>query len=106
MLHLSEYYAQIEPEEENVGCVQESQIPIHFPEEETPAQRYRLLSLFSGCGGMDIGFEGGFIAPRKSFASNSSFIDHANGFTFVRIVSLRFSPMTFYLKLKLDGQHS
>lgn len=35
----------------------------------------RLLSLFSGCGGMDIGFEGGFIAPRKSFTYNSPWID-------------------------------
>ncbi|MCD8266063.1 MAG: DNA cytosine methyltransferase, partial [Prevotellaceae bacterium] len=31
----------------------------------------RLLSLFSGCGGMDIGFEGGFLAPRKSFPRES-----------------------------------
>ncbi len=28
----------------------------------------RVLSLFSGCGGMDLGFEGRFIANRKSFA--------------------------------------
>ena len=26
----------------------------------------RVLSLFSGCGGMDLGFEGGFICHRKS----------------------------------------
>ena len=26
----------------------------------------RLLSLFSGCGGMDLGFEGGFIVHRQS----------------------------------------
>lgn len=76
MSHLSEYYAQIESEEESPCFVQESQIPIHFPEEETPIHKYRLLSLFSGCGGMDIGFEGGFIAPRRSFYPNSSFIDH------------------------------
>ena len=25
--------------------------------------KYKILSLFSGCGGMDLGFEGGFIAP-------------------------------------------
>lgn len=93
MLHLSEYYAQIEPEEENVGCVQESQIPIYFPEEETPAQRYRLLSLFSGCGGMDIGFEGGFIAPRKSFASNSSFIDHVINDKWVYLCKNRFTTV-------------
>lgn len=31
----------------------------------------RVLSLFSGCGGMDLGMEGGFIAPRKSFVEGS-----------------------------------
>lgn len=31
-----------------------------------PVQRPRLLSLFSGCGGMDIGFEGGFSCLKKS----------------------------------------
>ena len=29
-----------------------------------------LLSLFSGCGGMDIGFEGGFVCHRKSINTN------------------------------------
>lgn len=31
----------------------------------------RVLSLFSGCGGMDAGFEGWFIAPRRSFPADS-----------------------------------
>lgn len=35
-----------------------------------------LLSLFSGCGGMDLGFEGQFIAHRKSFADDSPLVDH------------------------------
>lgn len=30
----------------------------------------RLLSLFSGCGGMDIGFEGGFTCLSKSINKN------------------------------------
>lgn len=30
-----------------------------------------MLSLFSGCGGMDLGFEGGFICHRKSIPRNS-----------------------------------
>lgn len=34
-------------------------------------RRLRVLSLFSGCGGMDLGLEGGFIAPRRSFADGS-----------------------------------
>lgn len=28
----------------------------------------RVLSLFSGCGGMDLGFEGDFICHRKSIS--------------------------------------
>lgn len=35
----------------------------------------RLLSLFSGCGGMDIGFEGGFICHKKSINPNTNWID-------------------------------
>lgn len=34
----------------------------------------RVLSLFSGCGGMDIGFEGGFITNRKSVGYRTEFI--------------------------------
>lgn len=34
----------------------------------------RVLSLFSGCGGMDAGFEGWFIAPRRSFPPNSPLV--------------------------------
>ncbi len=56
--------------------VAENQIPIYFPKEEIEEPNaLHLLSLFSGCGGMDIGFEGGFIAPMKSFGKNSPFIE-------------------------------
>ncbi|MCD7721054.1 MAG: DNA (cytosine-5-)-methyltransferase [Prevotellaceae bacterium] len=43
-----------------------AQILLTF-DSDTADGQLRLLSLFSGCGGMDIGFEGGFLAPRKSF---------------------------------------
>ena len=36
----------------------------------------KVLSLFSGCGGMDIGLEGGFICHRRS-VTNPEWIDHA-----------------------------
>lgn len=35
----------------------------------------RVLSLFSGCGGMDLGLEGGFICHKKSI-TNENYIDH------------------------------
>lgn len=62
-------------------CVSEKilreQIPLIFPEttENEDEQVHRVLSLFSGCGGMDLGFEGHFIANKKSFPSNDSRID-------------------------------
>ena len=53
------------------------QIPLIFPEiaEEGNEQVHRVLSLFSGCGGMDLGFEGHFIANKKSFPTNDERID-------------------------------
>lgn len=57
--------------------LQKGQYPIIFPqedEEELP-HVHRVLSLFSGCGGMDLGFEGHFIANRKSFAKDDPRIE-------------------------------
>ena len=34
-----------------------------------------LLSLFSGCGGMDLGFEGGFLVNRHCIPENSPYIE-------------------------------
>ena len=76
MSHLIDMYARLACKEYDEQLLKESQIPIFFPEESTEQGKLRLLSLFSGCGGMDIGFEGGFIAHRKSFAADSPYIDH------------------------------
>jgi len=51
-----------------------SQIPLSFKDEKD-STKHSVLSLFSGCGGMDLGFEGHFIANAKSFPDNSEFID-------------------------------
>jgi DNA (cytosine-5)-methyltransferase 1 len=59
-------------------CVSDVFISLEFPfisedaynsplNETNNKNEHRLLSLFSGCGGMDLGFEGKFIANRKSF---------------------------------------
>ena len=40
-------------------------------------QVLRMLSLFSGCGGMDLGFEGEFVCHRKSVPSDSGWIEKA-----------------------------
>lgn len=63
--------------DEIVDKVEEPIIPIRFEDEPLKAEKkYRVLSLFSGCGGMDLGFEGHFIVNKKSFADNSPFVDH------------------------------
>ena len=62
---------------ETIYKVEDSIIPIRFDDEPLHEEKkYRVLSLFSGCGGMDLGFEGHFIANKKSFAPDSPYIDH------------------------------
>lgn len=46
------------------------QIPLVFSNEEDDNYSIKVLSLFSGCGGMDLGFEGGFFANKRSFSSD------------------------------------
>lgn len=62
------------PEQSDI--LQNAQIPIIYHDETHDMDgKLRVLSLFSGCGGMDLGFEGSFIAHRKSFPENSKYID-------------------------------
>ena len=46
--------------------VSDSQLTINYPQTFKDSKKLKVLSLFSGCGGMDLGFEGNFIAPFKS----------------------------------------
>ena len=57
--------------------VSESQLTINYPQDKIKEKKKRLkiLSLFSGCGGMDLGFEGGFIAPYKSIIPHPEWIE-------------------------------
>lgn len=55
--------------------VSDVQIPLFFNVPTSKDGTYNLLSLFSGCGGMDLGFEGSFIANKKSFPANSDYIE-------------------------------
>ena len=50
----------------------------------------RVLSLFSGCGGMDLGFEGDFICHRKSISPLSSLIQEVIDEHCVRLQRNRF----------------
>lgn len=52
------------------------ELPHIFRQEEDGTEgKLRVLSLFSGCGGMDLGFEGHFTANRKSFAADDERIE-------------------------------
>ena len=62
--------------QENISdVVSETQIPLSFTISHKKENTHNLLSLFSGCGGMDLGFEGQFIANKKSFPKNSPYIE-------------------------------
>lgn len=52
-----------------------------------------VLSLFSGCGGMDLGFEGDFIAHVKSIHPHSGFISEQLDKEHVKVVKTRFQTL-------------
>lgn len=57
--------------EEIADFISDAQIPLYFPSHDSDrTDTIKVLSLFSGCGGMDLGFEGDFVAPKLSFAAN------------------------------------
>lgn len=73
------YIDIIEEEEQHSDVVQEPQYDLFFnngEEERHEEGTLRVLSLFSGCGGMDIGLEGGFICHSNSVV-NPNWIHHA-----------------------------
>ncbi len=71
-------YAEIEMEQ-NSDLVAEPQLEMFFNDgnmERNENGTLRILSLFSGCGGMDLGLEGGFICHKKS-AVNPDWVHNA-----------------------------
>ncbi len=78
-------------EREVSDIVSDMNIPLLF-EDELPAsgRNLRVLSLFSGCGGMDLGFEGGFICHAKSVNPESGWISSALNENWVRLKRTRF----------------
>lgn len=55
--------------------------------------KLRVLSLFSGCGGMDIGFEGGFICHRKSINPKNDWIEETLNDNWVRLKETNFTTV-------------
>ncbi len=58
-----------------------------------PGEPLRLLSLFSGCGGMDTGFEGRFIAHSASLPVDSPLIERPLGGDWVMVAKTRFTTV-------------
>jgi len=52
-----------------------------------------VLSLFSGCGGMDLGFEGGFSVYKKSISSKSGYIEKSIDENFVLLKDTAFKTV-------------
>lgn len=68
-------------------------IPLFSYEENTKTDQLSMLSLFSGCGGMDIGFEGGFICHRKSVPQDKEWIDRNINDNWVLLKKNRFNTI-------------
>lgn len=62
---------------------------------KTPSNTLHVLSLFSGCGGMDLGFEGGFAVPSVSVnrETTPNFIDKYLDNGFVQLRKTRFKTV-------------
>lgn len=90
-------YSDIKPyvlPPEQSDMLQDAQIPIIYHDETRDMDgKLRVLSLFSGCGGMDLGFEGSFIAHRKSFPENSKYIDYIVNDNWVMLKKTKFKTV-------------
>lgn len=60
---------------------------------QSEATSLNMLSLFSGCGGMDLGFEGGFICHRRSVGGNIDWIEREVTSDWVLLKKNRFNTI-------------
>ena len=69
-----------------------SQLP-DYSKISTSDKPLTMLSLFSGCGGMDLGFEGGFICHKRSVGNRADWIDRDINADWVLLKKLRFDTV-------------
>lgn len=81
------------PSFEYSDILSDYQIPLSFAEPLCDEDTIKVLSLFSGCGGMDLGFEGHFLANRHSFKSDDPNIDYHLGADWVMTRKTRFKTI-------------
>ena len=89
----NEHNKQYQEPIEYSDIVSDYQIPMHFAEEDENDESIKVLSLFSGCGGMDLGFEGHFIANSRSFRSDDPNVLHNIGPDWVMTRKTRFKTI-------------
>ncbi len=82
-----------QPAHLHADCITSTQIPDYAAECPEAPGTLRMLSLFSGCGGMDLGFEGGFICHRRSVAPDSPWIQRMVNDDWVLLRRNRFSTI-------------
>lgn len=74
--------------------VSEPQLSLFYStDEKLSKEKLSMLSLFSGCGGMDIGFEGNFICNKKSIPQNSKWVKHIVNDNWVLLKENRFKTV-------------
>ena len=59
----------------HADCVSDAELPLYTIGERRNPDELTMLSLFSGCGGMDLGFEGKFICHKHSVPVDSPWIE-------------------------------
>ncbi len=101
---------------ENLNVVDEPQLDIRFSEKTSfitniktvnKAETLNVLSLFSGCGGMDLGFEGGFtvLTPSINEFLTPHFIDKKINDKFIRLKKTRFKTV-FANDILIDARNA
>ncbi len=73
--------------------VSEPFAPSLFNREREAGDSLKVLSLFSGCGGMDLGFEGNFICHKKSIPDNSNWVQKKVAKNWVLLKGTRFKTI-------------
>ena len=71
----------------------ESYVPLLFRTHRVTDGSLKVLSLFSGCGGMDLGFEGNFICHKKSLPLDSDWAQKTIADNWVLLKSTRFKTI-------------
>lgn len=85
-------------EEEQIGMFEEQlsmKYPVKKQMQENAKKTLNVLSLFSGCGGMDLGFEGGFLVHKKAIGKGvgKHFVSKVIDDNYVKVKATKFKTV-------------